>query len=29
MTHNGLQMFGSCMAIFFAAVLYEGLKYYR
>lgn len=29
MTTNALEMFGSCVAIFLAGVLYEGLKYYR
>ncbi|KAG6442103.1 hypothetical protein O3G_MSEX002112 [Manduca sexta] len=29
MTTNALEMFGSAVAIFLAAVLYEGLKYYR
>lgn len=28
-TTNALEMFGSCVAIFLAGVLYEGLKYYR
>lgn len=28
-TTNGLELFGSCVAIFLAGVVYEGLKYYR
>ncbi|XP_022817362.1 high affinity copper uptake protein 1 [Spodoptera litura] len=29
MTTNALELFGSAVAIFFAGVLYEGLKYFR
>lgn len=29
MSTNGLELFGSAVAIFFAGVLYEGLKYFR
>lgn len=28
-THNGLEVFGSAVALFIAGFLYEGLKYYR
>lgn len=28
-TTNALELFGSCVAIFLAGILYEGLKYYR
>ncbi|XP_038206845.1 high affinity copper uptake protein 1-like [Zerene cesonia] len=28
-TSNALELFGSCVAIFVASVLYEGFKYYR